>query len=213
MRLLRSSLALAGLSTAVALTGPTPLQMDVKGGETRCLGDTVRVGEDTTFAFKLLPSKGTRTDKVQVIVEHPNGEKPYVTTLTLKGEEHRVQSDKGEGGGTYRVCFKNTQPAGSSARVELMETTVQPKEGPRNKVAKHLRPVDELLFHAKVSSLAGWVIADLREDALPSSTKIALLADRYTVLRSRINKVAGFTIIILLSVSGWQLALLNKFFR
>lgn len=33
------------------------------------------------------------------------------------------------------------------------------------------------------------------------------------VLRSRINKVAAFTIIVLLSVSGWQLALLNKFFR
>ena len=33
------------------------------------------------------------------------------------------------------------------------------------------------------------------------------------VLRSRINKVAAFTIIVLLSVSGWQLALLNRFFR
>lgn len=33
------------------------------------------------------------------------------------------------------------------------------------------------------------------------------------VLRSRINKVAAFTILVLLSVSGWQLALLNKFFR
>lgn len=33
------------------------------------------------------------------------------------------------------------------------------------------------------------------------------------VLRSRINKVAAFTILVLLSVSAWQLALLNRFFR
>lgn len=33
------------------------------------------------------------------------------------------------------------------------------------------------------------------------------------VLRSNINKVAAFTILVLLTVSGWQLALLNKFFR
>lgn len=37
--------------------------------------------------------------------------------------------------------------------------------------------------------------------------------DSDRVLRSRINKVAGFTILVLLSVSGWQLALLNRFFR
>ncbi len=37
--------------------------------------------------------------------------------------------------------------------------------------------------------------------------------DSDRVLRSRINMVAGFTILVLLSVSGWQLALLNRFFR
>lgn len=33
------------------------------------------------------------------------------------------------------------------------------------------------------------------------------------LLRSRINKVAGITILVLLSASGWQLVLLNRFFR
>lgn len=37
--------------------------------------------------------------------------------------------------------------------------------------------------------------------------------DSDKVLRSRINKVAGFTILVLLSVTGWQLMLLNRFFR
>lgn len=37
--------------------------------------------------------------------------------------------------------------------------------------------------------------------------------DSDRVLRSRINMVAGFTILVLVSVSGWQLALLNRFFR
>lgn len=37
--------------------------------------------------------------------------------------------------------------------------------------------------------------------------------DSDKVLRSRINRVAGFTILVLLSVTGWQLMLLNRFFR
>ena len=34
--------------------------------------------------------------------------------------------------------------------VQLVETTVPSPEGPRPNIAQHLRPVDELLQHAKV---------------------------------------------------------------
>lgn len=73
-----------------------------------------------------------------MIVEHPNGEKPYVTVLTLKGEQHVVESERGEGGGTYRVCFKNTQPKGSSARVEVRENEPNGyhKSGPDPRVTR-----------------------------------------------------------------------------
>lgn len=87
--------------------------------------------------FALVPSCGpnppplshccrdTSTDNVKVIVEHPNGMEPYITTLTTKGEDHLVESDQGEGGYAYRVCFQSSQPTGRSTRVEVrVERTV-----------------------------------------------------------------------------------------
>lgn len=56
-------------------------------------------------------------DKVKVILEHPNGEEPFIAELTEEEQSHRV--DKGEGGGTYRVCFQNLKPKGRSTRVEV----------------------------------------------------------------------------------------------
>lgn len=70
--------------------------------------------------------RGTSTDKITVIVEHPNGEDDYVTNLTTEREEHRVEAAKGEGGSTYRVCFQNSQSKGRSTRVEVRECTRWP---------------------------------------------------------------------------------------
>lgn len=60
---------------------------------------------------------GPFLDKVKVILEHPNGEEPFIAELTEDGQSHRV--DKGEGGGTYRVCFHNLKTKGRSTRVEV----------------------------------------------------------------------------------------------
>ncbi|CAM9844561.1 unnamed protein product [Pylaiella littoralis] len=205
MHLLISMLILAGLSAARGV-GPAPIQMDVHGGETRCLADTVRVSEDTTFAFKAVETEGTSTDKITVTVEHPN-EQDYTTQLTTEGEEHRVEAAKGEGGSTYTVCFQSFQPTGRSTRVELLETTILTQLGPRPSVRKHLQPVDLLLQHALE------VARSLRDQLKEGATNESEWIESDRVLRSRINKVAGITILVLLSVSGWQLVLLNRFFR
>ncbi|CBJ28791.1 Transmembrane emp24 domain-containing protein 10 precursor [Ectocarpus siliculosus] len=203
MQLFRYALALVGLSIAYGIE-PTPILIDVLPGETRCVGDSVRVGEDTTFTFRAAPVDGPFVDKVKVILEHPNGEEPFIAELTEKEQFHRV--DKGEGGGTYRVCFHNLKTKGRSTRVELVETTLAVTKG-ASQVAKHLQPADELLKHAK--DLAKSLSEQLRESA--SSEREGIDSDK--VLRSRINFVALFTVVVLLSVSGWQLSLLNKFFR
>jgi len=65
--------------------------------------------------------RGTSIDDIKVVVEHPNGIEPYVTFLTEKNEEHRVESDQGEGGYTYKVCFQSLQPTGSRTRVEVRD--------------------------------------------------------------------------------------------
>lgn len=76
-------------------------------------------------------------------------------------------------------------------------------------------PAPSILRHpsydapGSLQELAESLREQLQESAM--SEREAIESD--TVLRSRINRVAGFTIVILLSVSGWQLALLNKFFR
>lgn len=56
-----------------------------------------------------------------MIVEQPNGEKPYVASLTTTENEYVVNIDKGKGSGRYSVCFKNLQPSGSRARVEVRD--------------------------------------------------------------------------------------------
>ncbi|CAN0442874.1 unnamed protein product, partial [Ectocarpus sp. 8 AP-2014] len=145
MQLFRYALALVGLSIAYGIE-PTPILIDVLPGETRCVGDSVRVGEDTTFTFRAVPVEGPFVDKVKVILEHPNGEEPFIAELTEKSQSHRV--DKGEGGGTYRVCFHNLKTKGEITRVELVETTLAVTKGD-SRIAKHLQPVDELLKHAQ----------------------------------------------------------------
>lgn len=68
--------------------------------------------------------RGTSTENIKVIVEHPNGERPHVATLTTEKEEHRVEADRGEGGFTYKVCFTSSQPKGRSTRVEVRDERV-----------------------------------------------------------------------------------------
>lgn len=72
------------------------------------------------FAYR----RDRSTENIKVIVEHPNGQRPYVTDLTTKKESHLVESDKGEGGSTYRVCFESSQPKGSITRVEVRDEMV-----------------------------------------------------------------------------------------
>lgn len=68
--------------------------------------------------------RGTSTENIKVIVEHPNGQSPYVTDLTTAKEEHRVEADKGEGGFTYKVCFQSFQAKERKARVEVRDERV-----------------------------------------------------------------------------------------
>ncbi len=58
-------------------------------------------------------------------MEHPHGIEPYVTFLKEEGEEHRVESDQGEGGYTYKVCFQSQQPTGSQTRVEVRDQQIR----------------------------------------------------------------------------------------
>lgn len=60
--------------------------------------------------------RGRAVDKMKVSVAHPNGEVHYADLSTTEEEHHVV---KGEGGGTYRVCFQNLQPKASTGRVEV----------------------------------------------------------------------------------------------
>lgn len=57
------------------------------------------------------------------------------------------------------------------------------------------------------------VARSLRDQLKEGATNESEWIESDRVLRSRINKVAGITILVLLSVSGWQLVLLNRFFR
>lgn len=178
--------------------------MEVQGGETRCLSDSVRTGEDTKFSYKAVTNKGDGPSKVKVTIANPDG-KLHHDTLTTEYGHHLIP--KGGGGGKYRVCFQNSGQKKTSTRVALMETTVPSEERVEPKMARHLEPVEVLLYHAKEVSKS--INLQLSEG---TDFEMERISDE-NVLRSRINKVAAFTILVLLSVSAWQLALLNRFFR
>ncbi|CAM9409089.1 unnamed protein product [Ascophyllum nodosum] len=114
-------------------------------------------------------------------------------------------AEKGDGG-TYNVCFLNTNPEEKS-RVEIREDKMAPKQGANPQTAQHLQKVDGLLLNAKT------VASSLKEQMKETATSEGKGSMEDEKLRSRIITGSCFTIVVVVGASAWQLILLNKFFR
>ncbi|CAM9284439.1 unnamed protein product [Discosporangium mesarthrocarpum] len=96
------------------VVGTLGIQLEVYGGQFRCIKEAVRDNIQTTFSFTSIKKTTTASPKLQVDVH--SSEQKKVCSIVLQ-EEMRSCNIEPESGGTYDICFINQGK--DTARVEV----------------------------------------------------------------------------------------------
>lgn len=179
------------------------IEIPLSGGEQLCLDDTI-AGSGANYKFQAVEESDLSTEKLEVAIVIPNqAEKRRAVTTTVL----EVPVEHGNFGEKYSVCLINNQVKTSKARIKLTQELVPVESGPEKIGSEYLHPLAQLIKGAQTVATS-LVLEFDNSDKLENERKA-----RDEWLRDTISTLATFTVIGLIAVAGWQLVLLNKFFR
>ncbi|CAM9150318.1 unnamed protein product [Choristocarpus tenellus] len=180
------------------------VQLDVQGGKMRCIKEAAREDTPTTFSFKVVKSNGKPPkSNIWVQVKGPDRKNFLNKRLTETSETYNVKTNAG---GSYEICFTN-RAKDSKTRVEFSETSGVKEDIVPQVKKEYMQPLERLLH--STTDAAQSIDKDM-QNSIANEMDLKKMGD---TLNSRITLFSIFTVVILLSVSAWQLVLLNKFFR
>lgn len=191
------------------VSGAPFLQMEIKEGHQRCIGQEL---DQEDLAFFSMKASGNSVEDTKAIVHStimdPDGKQLSLTSLEVGGATNNMKLNI-DNRGVHQLCFTlyKTKSGKSTARVAFNVDYKNRGSDPSKKVGKDELPTLENHLKAAEDSLN-----DISKEIDFARRQEVLLRQAGEKTSSRIQWFGFLSIIVLLLVSLWQIVYLRHFF-